>query len=228
MRVSRVTTLSLLALLAAGLALAQTTGSIEGTIIDETGTVLPGVTVEATSPSLQGTKVAVADTEGRFRLVLLPPGAYDVKFTLEGFATTDQNDVKVSLGRIVTLHVAMRSAFKDEVLVTGATPTIDVKSTEVGVNIEQDFFRNIPTGRNYTSVAQVAPRRRLDVERRLPELRVRLRFDRAARTPTTSTASTPPASSSASRARCSTSSSSRRSRSRPAATSPSSAVPPAA
>ena len=157
MRVSRVTTLSLLALFAAGLAFAQTTGSIEGTIVDETGTVLPGVTVEATSPSLQGTKVAVADGEGRFRLVLLPPGTYAVKFTLEGFAATDQSDVAVGLGRIVTLHVAMRSAFKDEVVVTGSTPTIDVKSTEVGVNIEQEFFRNIPTGRNYTSVAQVAP-----------------------------------------------------------------------
>ncbi|MEW6338771.1 MAG: TonB-dependent receptor [Acidobacteriota bacterium] len=138
-------------------AFAQTTGTIEGTVVDENAMALPGVTVEAMSPNLQGTKVAVTDTEGQFRLVLLPPGTYALKFALTGFAATEQSGVVVNLGRIVTLAVTMQSAFKEEVVVSGAAPTIDVKSTEVGANVTSDFFLNLPTARNYASVALIAP-----------------------------------------------------------------------
>lgn len=150
-----------LAFLAMGLfvtgAFAQTTGSIEGVVVDENNVPLPGVTVEATSPALQGTKVAVTDTQGKFRLVLLPPGSYTVKFTLSGFAPTEQTDIKVGLGRVVTLNVQMSSAFKEEVIVSGAAPTVDTKTAEVGVNLDKDFFTNLPIGRNYASVVRVAP-----------------------------------------------------------------------
>lgn len=143
-------------LFAAG-ASAQTTGSIEGTVSDENGSVLPGVTVEASSPSLQGTRVAVTDTGGKFRLVLLPPGTYSVKTALSGFSTIESTDVVVGLGRTVVLNVQMRSAFEEEVVVSGAAPTIDTRSTEMGANLSRDFFTNRPIGRNYASVVQVAP-----------------------------------------------------------------------
>jgi hypothetical protein len=145
-----------MALFATG-AFAQTTGSIEGTVVDENNVALPGVTVEATSPALQGTKVAASDTQGKFRLVLLPPGTYTVKFTLSGFAPVEQTEIKVGLGRVVTLNVQMGSAFKEEVVVSGAAPTVDTKSTEVGVNLDKDFFTNLPIGRSYASVVRVAP-----------------------------------------------------------------------
>src|SRR5262245_52748528 len=76
------------ALLAAGAPSlrAQTTGSITGAVKDEGGGALPGVTVEAKSPSLQGSRVTVTDGAGIYRLTLLPPGTYTVSFTLEGFA----------------------------------------------------------------------------------------------------------------------------------------------
>jgi hypothetical protein len=143
-------------LLAAG-AFAQTTGSIEGTVVDEHGQALPGVTVEATSPNLQGTKVAVSDTTGRFRLVLLPPGTYTVKCTLTGFATTEQTAIAVGLGRTVTLQVRMQSAFKEEVVVSGAAPTIDVTSTALSTNVTSKDFLALPLGRNYINIAQLAP-----------------------------------------------------------------------
>lgn len=149
-----------LALLVSGLAVgafAQTTGAIEGTVTDEKGVALPGVTVEATSPNLQGVKTAVTDATGKFRLVLLPPGTYTVKTSLSGFATIESADVVVGLGRTVVLNVQMRSAFAEEVVVSGAAPTIDTRSTELGANLSKDFFMNLPIGRNYASVVQVAP-----------------------------------------------------------------------
>lgn len=149
--------LALLPLILATGTYAQTTGSIEGTVTDEQGNALPGVTVEAASPSLQGTRVAVSDTSGKFRLVLLPPGTYTVKSSLSGFTTIESADVVVGLGRTVVLNVQMRSAFQEEVVVSGAAPTIDTRSTEMGANLSKDFFTNLPIGRNYASVVQVAP-----------------------------------------------------------------------
>ncbi|HEX3529259.1 MAG TPA: carboxypeptidase-like regulatory domain-containing protein, partial [Thermoanaerobaculia bacterium] len=74
----------LIALAAAGFA--QTTGGIVGRVTDEQGGVLPGVTVEARGPALQGSRAATTDGTGSYRLTLLPPGDYTVTFTLEGFA----------------------------------------------------------------------------------------------------------------------------------------------
>ena len=143
-------------LVAAAGAQAQTTGSIEGTVIDENNQALPGVTVEAVSAVLQGTKVVVSSTDGTFRLVLLPPGSYMVKFNLSGFAITEQPDVTVGLGRTVTLQVQMRSAFQEQVVVTGNAPLIDTRSTEIGQNVDQKFFLNTPTQRNFASVIMSA------------------------------------------------------------------------
>ena len=157
MKIRSVFLISALAMLLAVGATAQTTGAIEGTVVDENSQALPGVTVEATSPSLQGTKVAVTSTDGGFRLVLLPPGTYMVKFNLAGFATTEQSDVAVGLGKTVTLQVSMRSSFKEEVVVSGAAPLIDVKSTEIGTNVDQQFFQNTSTQRNFAAVLMVAP-----------------------------------------------------------------------
>ena len=156
MKIRGILLITALAMLLAVGATAQTTGTIEGTVVDENNQALPGVTVEGTSPNLQGTKVAVTSTDGGFRLVLLPPGTYMVKFNLAGFATTEQSDVSVGLGRTVTLQVSMRSSFKEEVVVSGAAPLIDIKSTEMGANVNQEFFNNIPTQRNFASVLMVS------------------------------------------------------------------------
>jgi hypothetical protein len=148
--------LALLLGLAAVPLLAQTTGTIEGTITDEQGAALPGVTVEAISPSQQGTKVAVSDAGGKFHFVFLPPGMYAVKFTLQSFAALERTDIQVELGHVVSLQVQMRSAFKEQVVVSGASPTIDLKSTESGINIGENQFRLLPSQRNYASYAAVA------------------------------------------------------------------------
>src|SRR5262245_63068456 len=92
---------------------AQTTGSIVGRVTDEQGGVLPGVTVEARSPALQGSRTAVSDETGTYRLTLLPPGSYTVSYTLEGFAADSRTDVAVALDKDTTLNPVMRAAVSE-------------------------------------------------------------------------------------------------------------------
>ena len=82
----------------ASIALAQTTGDINGRVTDEQGGSLPGVTVEARGPAFQGVRTSVTDASGSFRLVLLPPGTYKVTAGLQGFAKVEST-VIVSLGK---------------------------------------------------------------------------------------------------------------------------------
>jgi outer membrane receptor protein involved in Fe transport len=149
-------------LFAAGTWAQGPTGSIEGTVVDEKGGALPGVSVEISSPNLQGTKVATTDFNGRFRVILLPPGEYMARFTLASFSGVEQSAITVGLGRTVTLNVQMRSAFKEEVVVSGSAPTIDVKSAEAGANITKEYFSKLALGRTYLAVVQMAPGANLD------------------------------------------------------------------
>ena len=149
--------LSLLLVVAPASVLAQTTGTIEGTLVDDAGLPLAQATVEATSTSLQGVKVGASDAGGVFRLVFLPPGRYAVRCALPGFATVEQDGIQVQLGRTVSLQVRMQPAFHDEVTVSSEAPAIDVRSPEVGANVDRSFFLNLPLDRDYTSVVQATP-----------------------------------------------------------------------
>src|SRR5947208_13427021 len=86
---------------------AQTVGSISGTVRDSNGGGLPGVTVEAKSSAAQGTHTALSDPNGIYRLPLLPPGTYNVTFTLSGFAKLARTNVGVALGRDTAIDITM-------------------------------------------------------------------------------------------------------------------------
>ncbi len=137
--------------------LAQTTGGILGRVTDEQGGVLPGVTVEARSPSLQGTRVAVTDETGTYHLTLLPPGTYSVTVALEGFGKERQEGIAVGLDRETTLNVTLAPSAAEEITVTGQAPVIDTTSTASGVSLDQRSIETLPSGRNYASVVQIAP-----------------------------------------------------------------------
>ena len=153
----RRSTLAASILLMAASALAQTTGSIAGRVDDSSGGSLPGVTVEAKSPSLQGSRVAETNLRGEYRLALLPPGLYTVSYKLEGFAPMTRRDVVVSLGKETTLDGALKPATSGEITVTAEAPVLDTSSTTVGTNFGARAIETLPTGRNYSSVVQVAP-----------------------------------------------------------------------
>jgi hypothetical protein len=146
-----------LLLLSSAAAFAQTTGTIEGRSIDSSGGGVPGVTVEARSNALQGMRVAVTDATGTYRLPLLPPGDYTLVFKLEGFAPETRRGIPVSLGKETTLDVVLRPATAAEITVTTEAPVLDTASTQLGSNFSTRAIENLPTARNYASIAQVAP-----------------------------------------------------------------------
>jgi len=139
-------------------AFAQTTGQIIGTIVDAQGGVLPGVTVSATSPQLQGTRTAVTDSTGTFRFPTLPPGTYSVKANLAGFQDIAQENITVSLDKSVTLNMKMQVAGVSQTVdVIGTSPVVDTQSAAGGVTVDQAMMTMLPVQRNLYATARFAP-----------------------------------------------------------------------
>jgi len=137
---------------------AQTTGRIEGRIVDTTGSVMPGVTVAATSPSLQGVRSVVTDADGRFRMPGLPPGNYKVTAELAGFSAAELAGVRVSLDATAPVEFTLRPAEVAEVLtVTAEAPAIDPTSTTTGANFNEELFKTLPVTRTFQGLALAAP-----------------------------------------------------------------------
>jgi Carboxypeptidase regulatory-like domain/TonB-dependent Receptor Plug Domain len=133
---------------------AQTTGTIRGVV--ETGqTALPGVTVEAKSPNLQGSRTAVTDSAGRFALAALPPGSYTINATMEGFAPKTEV-LQLGLDQAAVLRIELLPAQAEKVTVTAEVAQVETESNTVGRNLDAKVFQALPTGRNYASVAQLA------------------------------------------------------------------------
>src|SRR6266550_6629177 len=122
-------TLCLLAF--SGLAFAQQEASIIGQVKDESGAILPGVTVSATSPALQVQQVSdVTNQQGEYRLTPLPIGAYTVIYTLPGFQTVRREDVRLTAGFTARVDITLKvGALNESVTVSGAAPVVDVSST---------------------------------------------------------------------------------------------------
>jgi hypothetical protein len=137
--------------------LAQTTGRLVGTIEDAQGAVLPGVTVTATSPQLQGASTAITDANGQFRFPALPPGAYHVKAELAGFKTVE-NDVNIYLDQTRTVPIKMSVAgVAETVNVVGVTPVVDTTSTTSGITAGAEVFNNLPVKRDFYAISRIAP-----------------------------------------------------------------------
>jgi hypothetical protein len=135
---------------------AQTTGQIEGVVRDSTGGVLPGVSVLATSPSLQGQRTFVADREGRFRFPAVPPGFYSVTATHPGFRPASES-ATVSLGSTATVSLTLDPEVQELVAVTGAAPPIDQVSTTTGTSYTDKVVAQLPVSRNYADIVKANP-----------------------------------------------------------------------
>src|SRR5690349_23533904 len=79
----------------------ERTGSIAGTIKDSSGGILPGATIQATSPSLVGVQTAVSDGQGTYRFPALTPGIYEITATLQGFTVSKATDVRLAIGQVL-------------------------------------------------------------------------------------------------------------------------------
>ena len=154
--------LSVCLLLLAPIVVAQTTGTIEGTITDQNGGALPGVTVELTSPNLQGTRVATTGNDGRFRFISVPPGAYKVTANLSGMGTVAKN-ATVMLDSTATVNMQMQVSAKEAITVTGEAPLVDTTTTTTGSNYSAKVIDKLPVGRNYASIVLSQPGVQTDV-----------------------------------------------------------------
>ena len=149
--------LSCALVLAAGSAAAQSAGSIAGDARDSTGGVLPGVTVEAASPALiEGSKIAVTDAQGSYRIVDLRPGAYTVTFTLPGFSTFRREGIELTTGFTATVDAEMAvGAVEETVTVTGASPLVDIQNTRVQTVLSSETIDALPINKTVSGFAAV-------------------------------------------------------------------------
>ncbi len=165
MHIKRVAVLGLvlfLSTVAAGTVSAQTvgatTGSLAGRVTDSTGAVLPGVAVTATSPALQGARTTVTNGEGAYRLPGVPPGTYRVEYELGGFGTVIREAISIGVGFTATVSVEMKLAsVQESVIVSGASPVVDVTSTRTATIFEAKQLESLPNARDFWSIMAQAP-----------------------------------------------------------------------
>lgn len=139
-----------------------TTGSINGSAADTGGGVLPGVTVTATSPVLMGAQTAVTNELGQYRFPSLPPGTYALKYELSAFATVTREGIQVSIGFTATVNVQLPIAtVQESVIVSGASPLVDVQNSNVQTNFNKDLMASIPNSRDLWALLSVAPGTRM-------------------------------------------------------------------
>jgi hypothetical protein len=146
--------------MAATPAYAQANASIIGQVTDESGGVLPGVTVTAASPSLQAEQVtAVSDDRGEYRLTLLPIGTYTVRYELGGFQTVRREGVRLTVGFVAKLDVTLTlGSVSESVTVSGVTPVVDVTTASTTTTFQREALEALPTTRNsLVSLTQQAP-----------------------------------------------------------------------
>lgn len=135
---------------------AQTTGSIDGRVTDGAGAALAGVTVEATSPALQGARSAVTDRSGTYRFPAAPPGDYRIHAALPGFRTA-QKTATVRLGATATADFTLEPAAAEQVVVSGEAPIIDRTSTTTGTSYTSAVIAQLPVSRNYADIVRSNP-----------------------------------------------------------------------
>jgi hypothetical protein len=148
----------LFCLLAAPMA-AFADSEIAGIVTDATGAVLPGVTVEVTSPALiEQTRSVVSDAAGAYRIVDLRPGAYKVTFTLPGFNTFVRDGIVLESDFTATINAQMKvGGVEETITVSGASPVVDVSSTMSRTVLSQEQIEALPTGRSYQSLSATIP-----------------------------------------------------------------------
>lgn len=135
-------------LLAPGLALAQSTainGSFEGTIVDESGFVLPGVTVTITNTDDGSVRVVVTNERGVFRAPLLPLGAYTLAAELAGFKRFERVGLSLSAGQSAVVNITLSvGEMAETVSVTAEAPLVDAGKIDLGRNLGEREIKNLP------------------------------------------------------------------------------------
>ncbi|MGB7218206.1 MAG: carboxypeptidase regulatory-like domain-containing protein, partial [Vicinamibacterales bacterium] len=139
--------------------LAQGGATIAGAVKDTSGAVLPGVTVQVSSPALiERVRETVTDGTGQYRVVDLRPGTYSVTATLTGFNTFKRDNIELSGTGVLTINVDMKvGSIEETVTVSGETPVVDLQSTSRERVMSAEVLSALPTGRWYAHIGVLVP-----------------------------------------------------------------------
>ena len=130
-----------------------------GQVTDDTGGVLPGVTVEVSNPELiGGVRAAVTDGQGRYTVIDLRPGSYTLTYSLAGFGTQIREDVILAGDVAFTVDISMAVGTVEETItVSGESPVVDIQQAENTAVLTQETLEFIPTGRSIYNFAALVP-----------------------------------------------------------------------
>jgi hypothetical protein len=139
------------------------TGEITGRVTDDTGALLPGVTVTISSPVLIQPQAAVSSETGTFRFPLIPIGTYTVKFELPGFKTVVREGILVSIGFTANVNQQLAiSTVQETVTVSGESPIVDTRATTAKTTFDLESLQNIPSARDPWVMLQRVPNISMD------------------------------------------------------------------
>jgi hypothetical protein len=138
---------------------AQVLGTVAGTVKDASGGVLPGVTVEASSPALiEKVRTAVTDGAGQYQIVNLPPGTYTITFSLTGFSTVKRENLEVRTNFTSNVDGELRvGAVQETITVTGESPIVDIQSSAQTRTMTDQAFKELPSGGSWIQMAALVP-----------------------------------------------------------------------
>ena len=133
--------------------------TIQGTVKDESGAPVPGVTITVTSPALQVPQTtAVSEADGNYRIGELPAGTYKVTFELPGFKTVVLNEFRLGIGFVARADATMAvGQLEETVTVTGASPVVDLTTTTTSVNLTRDTLDAVPIGQGLQQLFAMTP-----------------------------------------------------------------------
>ncbi len=138
-------------------AFGQQAGSVRGQVTSPDGDAIPGVTVEASGDVLPRPRLTVTNEAGDYRLQFLPPGNYELTYTLSGMDPA-KREVKVRLQQVATVDITMQAEGISEVLeVTGELPVIDTTSAEIKTSIDNEIIDQLPVGQEYRDLVKLIP-----------------------------------------------------------------------
>lgn len=137
---------------------AQTTGSISGIIKDNSGAVVPGVTVTVENLETSASRGTTTDASGRYEVALLPPGRYRIRAELEGFKTEERSDITLQVSQSARFDLAMNvGSIEESVTVEAAAPLVDTRDAAMGQVVEQVKIVELPlNGRNFRELGLIA------------------------------------------------------------------------
>jgi hypothetical protein len=133
--------------------------TIAGTVRDTSGAVLPGVTVEASSPALiEKVRTTVTDSNGQYQVVALRPGTYAVTFTLTGFKTVKREGFELTAATAATVNADLQvGGIAETITVSGEAPVVDVQNTSRNETLSSSVLASVPATRGYNALVFLVP-----------------------------------------------------------------------